>query len=645
MKMEMKHLYAENCFGIRKLDTDMYPKTEITGQNGSGKSTVENIIRWILTNKLSDGSEVTGIRPHDDNGVDVDYVDIIGIMDVDVDGVPYQFKKVQKQKWVKKRGSEDRKFEGNITEYEINGIPKREADYNAFIYALADQDTILYGMNGKAVLKLETKKRREKLLTLESDFTDADVIASDPERFGFLERELKVGTLDELITRSKKVIKEKKKALDAIPTRIDEVKKMFDDTDISAMEADQQKAQEDLETWKALITDMESGMANYDDVSARIMQLRLDKNGLIAELNKENSERRTKLSSDIADERHALQSLKMTADYAKRDATGMERTLSGIAQNISGTRERLDAVKATTFDEHKLVCPTCGQKYTKTKQEQIRSRFEDEKKTEIEKLCKAGNDAIAEKKRVSAELAKKQEELKALEKEIDERTAKIASLEAELNGLPTSVDVSDNPKVKEFDEKIAQAEAELQGIKNIREKIGEVRTQARGAERQIADIHNRIVAIKMSNDSIAKRVDELTEEQKATSQMVLDQEKMLDTLEAFNRARIDMLTERINKHFSIVKWTMFRQQINGGWQAVCEPMVGGTSYFSTLNQSSKLLAELDIAVAFQNKAGVNLPLFLDNAEGVDPDRRVDFGRQLIMMVRTDDKELAVKSCG
>jgi hypothetical protein len=70
-------------------------------------------------------------------------------------------------------------------------------------------------------------------------------------------------------------------------------------------------------------------------------------------------------------------------------------------------------------------------------------------------------------------------------------------------------------------------------------------------------------------------------------------------------------------------------------------MVNGTSYFSTLNQSSKLLAEMDIAVAFQNKAGKNLPVFLDNAEGVDPDRRMDFGRQLIMMVRTDDKELKV----
>lgn len=639
--MNITHVYAENCFGIRKLDTDMYPKTKITGQNGCGKSTVENIIRWILTNKLSDGSEVTGIRPHDENGVDVDYVDIIGILDVDADGVPYQFKKVQKQKWVKKRGSEDRKFEGNITEYEINGIPKREADYNAFIYALADQDTILYGMNGKAVLKLETKKRREKLLTLESDFTDADVIASDPERFGFLEKELKVGTLDELITRSKKVLKEKKKLLDSIPTRIDEVQKMMDDTDTSGMEEEIRRGQEDLETWAALIKDMESGIAGYDEISDRIVQLRLDKNGLITEMNKGNSKKRTNLSSAIADEKHALQSLRMTADYATRDAAGMERTLSGIAKNISSTRERLDAVKATSFDELKLVCPTCGQKFAKTKQVQIRSRFEEDKKTEVEKLCKAGNDAIAEKKKVSAELAKKQEELKALEKEINERTAKIASLEAELNGLPTSVDVSDNPRVKGFDEQIAQAEKALQDIRNMKSKMGEIRTQARGTERKIADAQNRIAAIKAGNESIAKRVEELTEEQKATSQMVLDQEKMLDTLEAFNRARIDMLTERINKHFSIVKWTMFRQQINGGWQAVCEPMVDGTSYFSTLNQSSKLLAELDIAVAFQNKAGVNLPLFLDNAEGVDPDRRLDFGRQLIAMVRTDDKELKV----
>ena len=639
--MRFTHLYAENCFGIKKLDTDMYPHTAVTGRNGVGKSTVPNIIRWIFSNKLSDGREVVGIRPHDDNGVDVDFVDIIGILDVDVDGVPYQFKKVQKQKWVKKRGSEEKRFEGNITEYEINGIPKREADYNAFIYGLADQDAIAYGMSGLALLRMDAKKMREKLLGLEPDFTDSDVIATDPERFGFLERELKVGTLDELIARSKKVIKEKKKALDAIPTRIDEVRKMFDDTDISAMEADQQKAQEDLDTWKALISDMESGMANYDDVSARIMQLRLDKNGLIADLNKENSERRAKLSSDIADERHACNMKVADADWTRRDLLRAENLVESLTKMIADTRKKVDAAKAQTFDEHKLTCPTCGQKYTAEQQGKIRSKFEAEKKQTVDGLCKVGNGYLADKKNATDDVTKRKSALKALEQDIKNRNDKIASLEAELNGIPTSVDVSDNPKVKEFDENIAQAEAELQGIRNIREKIGEVRTQARGAERKIADIHNRIVAIKMSNDSISKRVDELTEEQKTTSQMVLDQEKMLDTLEAFNRARIDMLTERINKHFSLVKWTMFRQQINGGWAAVCEPMVDGTSYFGTLNQSSKLLAEMDIAVAFQNKAGVNIPIFLDNAEGVDPDRRMDFGRQLIMMVRTDDKELKV----
>ena len=639
--MKITHLYAENCFGIKKLDTEMYSRTEITGANGSGKSTVANIIRWILFNKLADGSEVTGIRPHDENGVDVDFVDIIGILDVDVDGIPYQFKKVQRQKWVKKRGSEEKRFEGNVTEYEINGIPKREADYNAFIYSLADQDAILYGMNGQAVLMLESKKRREKLLSLESGFTDADVIASDPERFGFLERELRVGTLDELITRSKKVLKEKKKALDAIPTRIDEVQKMRADVDLSPMEAEVARGKEDLDTWAALISDMESGIANYDEVSSRIMQLRLDKNGLIAELNKDNSERRAKLNSDIADERHACSMKVAEVERIRKDITKAESLITGLVAMIADTRKRVDAAKAQTFDEHKLTCPTCGQQYTAEQQSKIRSKFETEKKRAVDELCKAGNEYLADKKAATEDVTKRKATLESLEQDIKAHKDKIVSLEAELNGIPTSVDISENPKVKEFDEKIAQAEAELQGIKNIKEKIGEVRTQARSTERRIEDAQNRIAAIKAGNESIAKRVEELTEEQKATSQMVLDQEKMLDTLEAFNRARINMLTERINKHFSLVQWVMFRQQINGGWQAVCEPMVNGTSYFGTLNQSSKLLAEMDIAVAFQNKAGKNLPVFLDNAEGVDPDRRMDFGRQLIMMVRTDDKELKV----
>lgn len=641
MKMEMKHLYAENCFGIRKLDTDLYPKTVIAGVNGAGKSTVPNIVRWIMTNKLSDGSEVKGIRPHDKNGVDVDFVDIIGILDVDVDGVPYQFKKVQKQKWVKKRGSEEKRFEGNVTEYEINGIPKREADYNAFIYSLADQDTILYGMSGQALLRMDSKKMREKLLALESNFTDADVIASDPERFGILERELKVGTLDELITRAKKIIKEKKKLLDSIPTRIDEVQKMRGDADSSAQEAELKQAQEDLNTWTSLIQDMEKGVSDYDTVSANIMQLRLDKNGLIADLNRESSDKRARLTAAIADEKAACNMKLNDAEYVKKDITRAENVLAKLTAQIAETRKKVDAAKAVTFDEHKLTCPTCGQKYTAEQQGKIRSKFEAEKKQAVDALCKTGNNCLLEKKEAASLIKGSKKTLESLEKDIKERKVKIASLEAELNGIPTSVDVSGNAEVIAFDGKIAEAENRLTEIRHIQEKIGEIRTQARVTERKITELQNAISAISSKNALVDNRVEELTQEQKDTSQLVLNQEKMLDTLEAFNRARIDMLTERINKHFSLVQWVMFRQQINGGWQAVCEPMVGGTSYFSTLNQSSKLLAELDIAVAFQNKAGVNLPLFLDNAEGVDPDRRMDFGRQLISMVRTDDKDLKV----
>lgn len=641
MKMTISHVHAENCFGIKLLDTDMYSRTEITGVNGAGKSTVPNIIRWILTNKLSDGREVVGIRPHDDNGVDVDYVDIIGIIDVDVDGVPYQFKKIQKQKWVKKRGSEDKRFEGNITEYEINGIPKREADYNAFIYSLADQDTILYGMNGQALLRMDTKKMREKLLGLEPDFTDADVIATDPERYGFLERELKVGSLDELITRSKKIIKEKKKLLDSIPTRIDEVRKMMLPADTADKEAELAEAKKDLGICQGIIDDASGQLEDYDSLSNNIMQLRLDKNGLIAELNKASSKERTEKQREIADETHALNLKNADVEWVKKDLARAENLVTGLTKMIADTRKKVDAAKAQTFDEHKLTCPTCGQKFGKAQQDKIVAKFEAEKKQSVDGLCKIGNDYLADKKKASAEITNHKSALKALEKDIKERKEKIASLEAELNGLPTSVDVSGNPEVVAFDEKIADAEKRLEEQKNLRTNIGEFRTKARVFERKIEDIQQEIKRIADTNASIQKRIDDLTAEQKETSQMILDQEKLVDILESFNRARIDMLTERINKHFSLVKWTMFRQQINGGWAAVCEPMVNGTSYFGTLNQSSKLIAEMDIAVAFQNKAGVNIPIFLDNAEGVDPDRRMDFGRQLIMMVRTDDKELKV----
>ena len=92
-------------------------------------------------------------------------------------------KKTFHEVWKRKRGSAAEEFSGNTIDYQINGVPCKEKEYTA-----ADQEYC----GGEETMKLLTmpdyfpsvmdwQKRREILLDICGDVSDADVIDSAPE--------------------------------------------------------------------------------------------------------------------------------------------------------------------------------------------------------------------------------------------------------------------------------------------------------------------------------------------------------------------------------------------------------------------------------------------------------------------------------
>ena len=77
----------------------------------------------------------------------------------------------------------------------------------------------------------------------------------------------------------------------------------------------------------------------------------------------------------------------------------------------------------------------------------------------------------------------------------------------------------------------------------------------------------------------------------------MPQSRKIYLLEEFNKAKVNLLSEKINAQS---KWKLFERQINGGYNPICEPpLVNGQAYSSALNSGHKILAELDIIQALQ----------------------------------------------
>jgi len=138
------------------------------------------------------------------------------------------------------------------------------------------------------------------------------------------------------------------------------------------------------------------------------------------------------------------------------------------------------------------------------------------------------------------------------------------------------------------------------------------------------------------------RVAELNAELKEIEVKLSEQEKYAYLLDLYNRAKADLLSEEVNKHFNIVKWKLFRQFVNGGEEECCEPMVNGKPYSSGLNSGHRILAELDIINALQKIYDVQVPVILDNAERVNAFNLPKMDCQLITMRVGENKEIEIR---
>lgn len=147
----------------------------------------------------------------------------------------------------------------------------------------------------------------------------------------------------------------------------------------------------------------------------------------------------------------------------------------------------------------------------------------------------------------------------------------------------------------------------------------------------------RMNSVDSYNKQLESRKAELEAELADLTAKEMAETRKRDLVKVFELAKIKAVTDKLNSRFQYVKWQMFAEQVNGGYADVCIPTVEGTSYDGLLNHGNKLLAELDIALAFQNFYSVKLPLILDDAESVDVERIPKVDRQLIVLRREGEK--------
>lgn len=620
-----KHIHLENFCNHKEFDADFPYNAIVSGYNKQGKSSILNAILVVLTGKLANNADAgDSIRPHDLVGNRIDNVEVRIDLTVGIDKSEYVLTMIQKQKWVKKRGNEEAEFQGNENVYEISGIPKRAKDFKQFIDEnICPVDVLNYCVNPNAFLSHNNKDRRALVLGLAKSFTDDDVIASDP-RFEELRNDLKIGTIDDLMKRSKQTNTALKKTLEELPARIDEVSKQIVDYDFSSLELERNALNEEL----AKIAKKEEEKVA---LNGQIMQAKFDLSEIENRLTSDVKEKQNNIRVQIIELNSKLRSL--NDDIAKLE--GEKEKAAGLISNnetaIKEAEKQMQIASDKVFDGTSMICSKCGQPLPFQRIEELKNDFEKSRQDEMSRLAdymeslkngaKNASDHVTEYESKIIYVATEKSEI---EKQIQEKENEAAQL---IICDPTK-DSTYKAKMDEITALQSKSDeyAQDDGKSEINAKIKEIESKLAQAE---------------ANNRAEERIEHLKAEKKIVAQNILNQERIIALLEDYNRAKIAMLEDSVNSFFEIIKWRFFEKQINGSYSEVCKATVDGEDYDRLLNKSDRLLCQLDLIMGFQKAYGVALPLLMDDTESVDADRipKID-GHQMILFMR-DDNELRV----
>lgn len=663
MKITIKSIHIENFKGIKMLDVTFSGKTKISGQNAVGKTTIFDAFTWLLFNKNSSGEEKFNVRPLNE-GIRVDNVEIKVSAILDVDGKEVELSKTQKQNWVKKRGTDTAVLQGNVNSFEIDGYPKSEADFKAYVSELAQSEEMFKMLtNPQYFSSLKWKDQRDILMKLVSEVSDVELAQTDAKYAPLLSELEKAPSTDDIRAKFSKALNEWKKKQAEIPVRIDEAMKSKVDIDV----AEQELAKTDLET---KIADIDAKIKDSDGVMMELgreeMQLQFDMSGIMQTMNRDLTNRRSEIEAELRDLQNEMKRFADTIALKERRVSENETVISNADSERKRLGEEYNAETAKAFDEfpylfdesewvfdeNSTVCSLCGQKLPEDKIEQLKAdfesrkrkakadaeeklksekiRFDTEKRTALNRLVAIGTERKNLITKLRDENAKAKEEIKSLKEQEQEDIAKKEKLCQQLSSIPEIADYLHNEEYVKMKARHDEVLVEIEKMNANGENaaVESLKSEKEEIQARLYDV-NKIIAKASMNVEIDERISELQTEQKEIGQKVADQEHILYLLEEFIRFKLNKVSESINSHFKTVKFKLFDMQLNGGMKDCCECTVGGVPY-SSLNSGHKIVAGLDIIRSLSELYGVSAPIFVDNAESLTSEQTMR--SQLILLI-------------
>ena len=638
--IKIKKLTLENFKSHKSLTLELNGRNaSIYGDNATGKTSVYDALTWLLFGKDSkgNGEKNIEIKPLDANGEIRDHLAETAVEAVLlVDGEEIALKRTLKEIWTTKRGSSEQTYDGNTSEYYIDGVPVKKYTFSDKVDGLVSEDTFrLLTSVSHFADGISWQDRRAVLFKVAAVADDAVIMAQDARFKPLAEGMGKLSVED----YKKKLTAEKRGYVSdktEIPARISECQKTIEDVqglDFAAARAEVDLLNAQRESLEAQIIAIEHDTAS-DNKRTEIREAKLALYQLEVD-NKAYRASQSKNAPDLASLRSNLSRLQ--AQHAAKSKAHANETayIESLDREIAASRERWFAVNGENFTGGQ--CPTCGQALPAAQLKAAMDNFEAQKVKRLREIEQTANASKGAKAAAIDRANAVVQELAALESEVTKLAGIITA--AENNVIPV-VDMEGYAERKAATEAhIRSLETELADMAQSTAGIkGEFQKQLNEVKAAIS-VQMEVLGKETLLEYASNRVKALQEDARKTAAQLEAVENMLYLIEEYTRYKTQYVEDSINSMFRVAKFRLFREQANGGVEDRCDVVYEGVPYIN-LNNGAKINVGIDIINTLSTAYGVSVPLFVDNAESVT--RLEKSNNQIIrLVVSEEDKELRV----
>lgn len=640
MEIKINRLTLENfkCHRLLNLVLDGR-STSIYGDNATGKTSIYDALTWLLFGKDSQGNgeKNIDIKPLDPSGEVSDHQAITSVeAEFQADGEAVTLRRTYREVWATRRGTGDPVYEGNTSDYFVDGVPQKKNAFDARVRELVPEDlfrmltSVSYFAAG-----MKWQDRRAVLFDMAGTLTDREIMEGAPQFAPLLDS---MGRLR--LTDYKAKLTSQKKGLtgvrDDAPTRINECQRVIDDLlgiDFEDARKEEKYLVAEKEDLSRQLISLEQD-AEQEKKRLELREAKLERDTLEAK-NNDYRDSQKAAGPDTTGIRKAIAEEQRRLNCDKTFLETTNRTIQRCDREIQDSRDTYVRINGEAFAGG--LCPTCGQALPFEQLQEATRKFNEKKEIRLAEIISRANRLKEEKQNFLDHGA-------VVEASIGQRKARIQELEEQLRTIGEStVEITDLP---EYAEAMAEKEQRISGLQDEINRLmadsSNARNDIRAKLAAVTDqlyFTQKILAKEAVLEQTQKRVEELKSDARNASEALESIEKMLYLMEEFTRYKAKRVESSVNDLFRLASFRLFREQANGGLEERCDAQYDGVPFMG-LNNGMRVNVGIDIINALSRFYGVTVPLFVDNAEAVT--RLESCNAQVIRLVVSEkDKELRI----